>query len=258
MTALLTTVFIASLIGSLHCAGMCGGLVTLCVSGQPLERRHSWQPHALYNLGRLATYATLGAASGALGAAIDLGGETVGWTSIAALVAGGAMILIGGAALLGSAGIRLRPFRLPQRPQLLLQRAMAATRRLPPGWQPLLIGLLTGLLPCGWLYAFVISAAATGNAMLGALTMTVFWAGTLPIMLALGVGLQRLAGPLRRHVPRLTAAALVVVGVVTVLGRLQVPAYAGAASIESVSDSREHIQSLDHSELPCCHDDASN
>jgi sulfite exporter TauE/SafE len=51
--------------------------------------------------------------------------------------------------------------------------------------------------------------------------MTVFWLGTLPVMATLGVGVARLAGPLRRHVPVLCAVALVVVGILAVTGRLR-------------------------------------
>jgi sulfite exporter TauE/SafE len=51
--------------------------------------------------------------------------------------------------------------------------------------------------------------------------MTVFWLGTLPVMATLGLGVARIAGPLRRHVPALCAVALIVVGVLAVTGRLR-------------------------------------
>jgi sulfite exporter TauE/SafE len=50
--------------------------------------------------------------------------------------------------------------------------------------------------------------------------MTVFWAGTLPVMLSLGAGLQALAAPLRRHVPVVCAIAMIVVGLLAVAGRI--------------------------------------
>jgi sulfite exporter TauE/SafE len=258
MTAMLIAVFVASLVGSLHCAGMCGGIVTLCVGGRPVAGRRAWGPPALYNFGRVLTYASLGAVSGAIGAAFDLGGAAVGWTRAATVVAGAAMIIIGGAALVRTLGWNVWTPTLPPRLHGLFQRGLARVRRLPAGLQPLLVGVLTGFLPCGWLYAFVLSAAGTGSAGLGALTMVVFWAGTLPVMLALGVGLQAVTAPLRRHVPRLTALALVVVGAVTIFGRLSVPAYAGIAAPAGTTPAAivEHVESLDAEAMPCCNDDA--
>jgi sulfite exporter TauE/SafE len=255
MTALLTAVFVASLVGSLHCAGMCGGIVTLCVSGRPVTTRRAWRPHVLYNLGRLVSYATLGAVAGGLGAAIDLGGSAVGWSRVATLVAGGTMIVIGGVALLRSAGVRIGGGAVPAPIRDLFARGLAVVRTWPAGVQPLLIGLLTGLLPCGWLYAFVVAAAGTGHPWLGAATMAVFWAGTVPVMLGLGIGAQTLAGPLRRHVPRVTAVALVVVAVITITGRLRVPAYADAPAVSSHAHAVDHVRSLDGSSLPCCDDE---
>ena len=116
-----------------------------------------------------------------------------------------------------------------------------------------MLGLLTGLLPCGWLYAFVIAAAATGTAAAGALTMAVFWAGTLPVMLTLGLGLERLTGPLRRHVPTLTALALIVVGAITVAARLHLPDYASVLDTAAAANPEEHVHRL--GETPACCDD---
>ncbi len=83
-----------------------------------------------------------------------------------------------------------------------------------------------------------------------------FWAGTLPMMVGLGLGLQKLAGPLRRHVPALTSIALVAVGLYTLVVRLSVPA--GAASIVAPADSAsaaERVRALHAEEMPCCGDD---
>ena len=86
--------------------------------------------------------------------------------------------------------------------------------------------------------------------MAGAVTMAVFWAGTVPILVAVGVGVQGLAGPLRRHLPTLTAAALVIVVALTVLGALGAPAYAETMRAEaaplpaSVEAAIERVETL--------------
>jgi sulfite exporter TauE/SafE len=78
-----------------------------------------------------------------------------------------------------------------------------------------LIGTLTGLLPCGWLWAFVIAAAGTASVTGGAAVMFAFWLGTVPAM----VGLLRVTGPLlariRVRMPAITAVALIVLGLGT-------------------------------------------
>ena len=272
MIPLVIAVFVASLVGSLHCAGMCGGIVTLCVGGREVsstKRVRPLRPQLLYNFGRFLSYSLLGAISGSVGAAVDFGGSTVGWSRVATLVAGITMLVIGGVGLLKTSGMRVGGPKLPRFLAGGFGRAMNAVKRLPPGVQPTAVGALTALLPCGWLYAFVIGAAGTGSPVRGAIVMAAFWAGTVPIMMIVGVGLQSLSGKLGRHVPRLTAAALMIVGVVSISGRLQIPAYAEAdvfatpASVTGTTASDgvgpaieqviDHVNGLESTELPCCH-----
>ena len=75
MWPLITSVFVASLLGSLHCAGMCGAFVAFAVGiDDPDAARKRARLHAAYNLGRLVTYSVLGAIAGAIGGALDLAG----------------------------------------------------------------------------------------------------------------------------------------------------------------------------------------
>jgi sulfite exporter TauE/SafE len=101
------------------------------------------------------------------------------------------------------------------------------------GYRPVVraatIGLLTTLLPCGWLYTFVFAAAGTGRVLPAMATMGLFWAGTLPVMIGVGYGAQRLTGAFRARLPQVTAIAVVVLGLLTISGRLQLqPPTAGA------------------------------
>ena len=265
MTTLFVAVFVASLLGSVHCAGMCGGLVALCVGGEPLRTARPWHTQTAYHGGRLVTYSVLGALSGGFGAAIDFGASSLGFQRTAAVVAGGAMILLGLVVLLRAGGVKLECAPLPNWLRGLFQRGFQAATTQPPVRRALTVGLLTGFLPCGWLYAFVITAAGTGAAWSGAVTMAVFWAGTVPVLAVLGVGIHGIAAPLRRHLPTITAMSLVVIGVVTVLGRLAVPAYADAypavtTETTSVETEAERVRALPDTLPPCCRepgDDAS-
>ncbi len=261
MTALIATVFVSSLLGSLHCAGMCGGLVTFAVGLDPDPRagRGRWRLHAAYNFGRLATYVLLGAASGLAGHALDRGGALLGIQRAAALLAGALMILFGVGLLARLAGLRLPQATLPASLTRLLAAAQRGAARLAPVPRAATVGLLTGLLPCGWLWVFAITAAGTGSPLLGALTMAVFWVGTLPVLVSLGVGLQHLAGAARRKLPLITALAIVVVGLFTVVSRSARP-MVGAASPAVVADpntAAQQLRDLEQEQLPCCRHDES-
>ena len=218
MTALALTVLTASFLGSLHCAGMCGGFVAFYAGGAGRSRLGG---HLAYSAGRLAAYASLGVLAGALGAALDATGGLIGVQRAAAVAAGALITLWGVAGLLATRGVRVPRIGAPPALRGLVSRGIARVAARRPATRALVIGLLTGCLPCGWLYAFVVTAAGTGSAPAGAAVMAAFWLGTLPVMLSLGAGLAALAGPLRRHVPAACALAMIVVGLLAVVGRVR-------------------------------------
>ena len=220
MTALALTVLAASLVGSLHCAGMCGGFVAFYTGA---GGRRPGLGHAAYNIGRLAAYATLGALAGALGAALDLAAAPAGIERGAAVLAGGLIALWGTWTLLEMAGVRVARLEPPAALRGAVARGVAVVAAQPPVTRALVIGLLTGLLPCGWLYAFIVTAAGTGDPLRGAGLMAVFWLGTLPAMAGLGVAVQALAGSLRRWVPAACAVAMIAVGLLAVAVRARPP-----------------------------------
>ncbi len=257
MTSLLLAVLIASLLGSTHCAGMCGAFVLFAVA-TPEDAPSVWRSrialNIAYSTGRLVTYTLLGAAAGSLGAALDLGGSMIGVQRAAAVLAGGLMICFGLVALLRIRGVRIRRLPMPT----LLTTLVAAGHRAVAGASPLArawtVGLLTTLLPCGWLYAFAVTAAGTAHPLYGAAVMAVFWAGTLPILAGIGLGAQTLAGPLRSRLPVLTSILLVVVGTYTVFGRLTLPALAKPeAAVRLVNDNGTTRAEVNTDLPPCCH-----
>ena len=245
MIGLLAAVFVASLIGSLHCVGMCGPLMACAVmpSARPAAvelgrgfgvsaRRHAWmvrlRMQSAYHLGRGVGYAGLGVAAGVVGALLNLGGFLAGAQHIAVLVAGGSLVLIGILALTNALGHGAWSPRVPARWAVGLRRLQAVATTLSPLPRAALIGISTALLPCGWLYAFVITAAGTGSAGWGALVMLVFWVGTLPLLAGLGLGLQSVFGRGGRRWRMAGAAAMVVVGLFTLAQR-------GALDVEAVA-----------------------
>ena len=213
----------ASLLGSLHCAGMCGGFVCFYATGLPAGRAplHRAAPHAAYNAGRLVSYVLLGALAGALGGQVDRVGALAGVGRLAAIVAGTLMVAWGASTILAARGVAMPALGAPRRVQAWFATAIHRLRDRPPALRALATGLLTTLLPCGWLYTFVVTAGGTGSPWRGALVMLLFWAGTLPMMVSVGLGAQTVFGPLRRRLPVLTAATVVVMGLFLIAGRVQ-------------------------------------
>jgi len=219
MVVLLATVFVASLLGSLHCVGMCGGFVAFYSGADGSSGGRRLISHAVYSGGRLIAYLVLGLAGGAIGAALDLAGSLAGFQRIAAIAAGSVMILWGLFALLRIGGVRIFRHRSGSSIARWLGRGVSLVGDRPPVVRAAVVGLLSGALPCGWLWAFVVTAAGTGTAAGGAAVMAAFWAGTVPALLALGLGAQLLSIPLRRHIPAVTALILVALGLYAVIGR---------------------------------------
>jgi len=210
VTALLPAILLSSFVGSVHCITMCGPLVGLHGGARTVRLA------VVHSFGRLTTYALLGALAGMLGRAIDLAGDLGAVQRAATLVAGGIVITWGVYQLAVALG-----WRAPRASfsgdafgagLVRIGTKKAATR----AW---LIGVLTGLLPCGWLWAFVVSAAGTGDPLTGAAVMGVFWLGTVPAM----VGVLTIGAPvvawLRRRMPAVTAIVLIVLGVGTLAMR---------------------------------------
>ena len=221
----LASIVAASVLGSLHCVGMCGGLIGFYASGATGQRQRLWQTHGAYHLSRLVAYAALGAAAGQFGAALDLAGRGLGLGHFGALLAGSVMLLWGALRWPRRASASLVPLRrngAPSRWRRIEERLVSLARsaqRRPPLTRAALLGLSSALLPCGWLYAFAVLAAGTGSAGRGALLLAAFWAGTVPALLGLGLGVQRLAQRWRALLPRLSSALLLALGAYTVLHR---------------------------------------
>jgi len=177
----ITAAFMLSLLGGLHCAGMCGGF-----AGALQLNRPSGVPAARlalgYHAGRVASYTSVGTLAGALGG--SLFAADVLPVQLALLIAGGVMLLVIGGSMLGRGSLRwLEPLTVG------LWRAIAplARRAYPPrtGARAVLAGLVWGFVPCGMVYAALPLALVAGGAWQGAAVMLAFGLGTSPNMVAL-------------------------------------------------------------------------
>ncbi|RMG47930.1 MAG: sulfite exporter TauE/SafE family protein [Acidobacteria bacterium] len=237
MTGLALGVLAASLLGSLHCAAMCGPLLAWSVAS---ARAPGPLPHAAYHCGRLVSYAALGWLAGGAGSVVDLGGALFGVHRAALVLAGTGLILFGLVQLSGGRGLDRLP--LVRGASRALAAAAGRLGGVPPLPRAAALGILSALLPCGWLYAFVLTAAGAGSAAGGLAVMAVFWAGTVPALAGIGAGLS-FARPLLRRAPRLAAAALVAVGLLALASRWHhAPAPAAAAPPRAAATAENAVR----------------
>jgi len=223
----LASVLAASVLGSVHCGAMCGGFVAAYAGEGALPRGERLLAHGAYNGARLVTYLGLGALAGFAGRALDLAGRAVGVAHVAAVVAA-AVLVVSGLMALRPPGRLVALKRGPKtRLGSMLGRWLLRFRGAPPVTRALALGFSTTLLPCGWLYAFAALAAATGSAAGGALLMGVFWLGTVPLLLGLGMSLDGVGRRFANVLSRLRPVLILGVGTVTLLSRIELPAFAG-------------------------------
>lgn len=210
--ALAGTVLASSVLGSAHCAGMCGGLA-LAASGPVGASEGSRVARQLgYHTGRLASYAVVGAIAGLVGSVVDDAGTLVGVQRVAAIVAGSMIALMGAVAVARAMGVRVPAAGVPMPLVRMAQRVHAATLRLPPNYRGVPLGLATPLLPCGWLYAFAAISAASASAPLGAFVMAAFWLGTVPAVVLASNGARIAFARLGRAAPIVAGVAMIGVG----------------------------------------------
>lgn len=204
-------VFLVGLLGGVHCAGMCGGIVsalTLQMPGQRTDSAPVWLIHLMYNLGRISSYAIAGAAMGALGSLGLLLNNALP-VQMTLYVAANLMMIALGLYLTGVTGALAFTERAGQ---WLWRRVQPLTRRFLPVRGPAQafpLGLLWGWLPCGLVYSVLAMALLTGSATRGAATLLAFGLGTLPNLMLAGLLLARFRGIVQGKALRLGAGFLV-------------------------------------------------
>lgn len=200
-----TTALMLGLLGSGHCLGMCGGLAGAFGMG---SNGHISLRLVTYNLGRISTYAALGAAMGLLGA------SAVAVAPMLAVILRGIAGLLLIALGLYVAGWWLGLAKVESIGLVLWRRLEPLRRRLPPPHHPgsaYALGLVWGLLPCGLVYSTLGLALSSGQPLAAAGIMAAFGLGTLPSMLASGAAARQLKALLQRRGLR-SIAGLIMIG----------------------------------------------
>jgi sulfite exporter TauE/SafE len=240
----------AGFVGSVHCVGMCGGLIAVASDGVT-QARGRFTVQLGYQGGRLASYLVLGAIAGILGHALDLAGQAAGFGKAAAVMAGVSMTVGGLWAMLDAGGarlgLRLPRLGLPARVTRFLGRAHARA----PLARAAMLGSASAFLPCGFLYAFALAAAATGSAAAGSLVMGALWIGNLPALLGFGLAVGSVLARAKAHIPLLSATSVFVLGLLTLTDRVNLPAFAAGNALGTGSSHSAAAAPPSASDCPC-------
>jgi len=197
-----------------HCIGMCGGII-IAYSSTKIEDQWSKSKqsfaHLLYSLGRVLTYVLLGAMFGYVGGVAMFNNLANGTLLI---IAGVFMVLTG---LSLSGKIKFLT---------LIEHSMSTSSWYKKLFRDLLqtktlisffiLGMVNGLLPCGLVYFFAVTAASTGSAFYGAFVMLLFGLSTIPALFSLGffVGLYKNSG-FRNMMIKIASLSVILFGIYT-------------------------------------------
>lgn len=207
---MLYTAFIFGLLSSLHCVGMCGPIALMLPVGNS-KGIAKYSRIALYHLGRMSAYASIGLLFGLLGRGLFI----AGFQQRTSIAIGIAMILVSliSEKQLGQFSISTPIFRLLSQLKSLLG-AQFKNRSLQSFFT---IGYLNGFLPCGMVYVALFGAVAMQTAAVGALYMLVFGLGTLPLMCSISVVSDRLSLRTRNAIQRYIPVFAIALGVLFII-----------------------------------------
>ncbi len=219
-----------------HCTGMCGGIV-IAYSSSKIDDKWSKLmqgfAHLVYSFGRITTYVMLGAIFGAIGGVAQFNGYTTATLTIIA----GIFMILAGLSLLGKLKFLIKlehSFSGSKWYQDVFHHVLRSKSL----YSFYILGLLNGLLPCGLVYFFAVTAASTGSPLWGGLVMFIFGLSTIPALFSLGFFTQILGkSSFRKVMMNLASIIVIFFGIYTI--------YRGY----------DFIENPEKSVLNCCEED---
>lgn len=224
------TLLLAALAGSLHCIGMCGPILVgfsqsfvattpLTVNGSSTPATSMTRDFVWYHAGRIWTYAMLGLLAGGIGQQFRDASTIIGWQRPASIMLGVAVVLSGIALAGVIPGLKLDAGKGGCGIDKLSRFPLLASLVRGQGVAPrLLLGVIMGLLPCGLVYAMLVTVASLPSPVHAAAGMVVFGIGTLPSLTLVLLATNLVPARWRVHGSRLAAVCVILTGVF-MLGR---------------------------------------
>lgn len=234
--------------GSLHCAGMCGPLAAAACHNR--SGHSDWWK---YHFSRIAVYAVLGFVAGLLGSLVFRQGIALSSRTLAVTL-GSVMVLYASIELCRAVlafyrhtGFQPTSVYLKEKSRSIPAFAILRRRLALPQLTSRLglseatsFGIMTGLLPCGFLYAALAQATLLSNPLASSLAMTVFAVATAPSLFLGSLG-GRLIGYLSPRYSSLALSGVLLAASLAVL-------YRGAALPHDHSDSHQSHHDMTHSQ----------
>jgi len=210
--SLITIAFLGS-VG--HCIGMCGGIVIAYSSAKVDEKESKLKAsmsHLAYNLGRVTTYVFLGAIFGAIGGVVSFNNIAIATLTIIA----GIFMILTGISLLGKINF-LTKLEHSFFKSKWYQESFREAIKSKSLFSFYFLGLLNGLLPCGLVYFFAVTAASTGSPFWGGVVMLIFGLSTIPSLFTLGMFTSILSkSNIRQVMMNLSSIVVIIYGLYTI------------------------------------------
>jgi sulfite exporter TauE/SafE len=203
---LFLTAFLTGLLGSFHCAGMCGP-IAFALPGNSQEGLGFYWGRLLYNFGRMFSYATLGLVFGAFG----LGLKLAGWQQSVSIGVGVIIILMVAYQFFLKKGELFNLFSMFS--SGFVKRMFKSKSRLALFG----IGVLNGFLPCGFVYIAILGASVTQDISSGAIFMLCFGLGTLPMMFGVSILGQFISSSVRQKLSKLSPVFAFIIAILFIL-----------------------------------------
>ena len=205
-----TLAFIAGVLGSGHCLGMCGALVSGYFMNAGKDK--SLLPYFVYQLMRILVYITIGLLAATLGVVLVSGGMFGKFQSILQMVIGAVVIVLA----LGILGLIPWQGSVRLLPMNLLRIGYAKSRDKGPVVGAMIAGFLNGLMPCPLTFAMYVEATSAVTVLEGGALMLAFGAGTLPTMLLISFAFAKMGAGLRGFMLKSAAMVMILMGLNTI------------------------------------------
>lgn len=207
---MLWTALVLGLAGSFHCIGMCGPIAFVIPVDRTSNIKMIFQTF-LYNFGRLVSYSLIGLLFGFIGKGLYF----AGFQQRLSILMGVIMILI---IIIPVSIFNKYNFSKPLykviskvKSKLGLYLNKKSNKAL------FLIGFFNGFLPCGLVYMALIGSISTGNIIQGAMYMTLFGLGTLPMMSAAVLVGNFVNLSFRKKIQKIIPGFVIIIGLLFIL-----------------------------------------
>jgi sulfite exporter TauE/SafE len=226
-----TLAFTTGFLGSGHCMGMCGALV----SGffMKTQKKSIW-PYFTYHFARLSMYTVVGMAAAAFGYALVATGMIGKIQGFMQVFIGFVVVMLA----LGILGITPWQYSMKFMPTKVINKTFMAAARRGSAAGAALGGLLNGLMPCPLTFAMAVNATSADTPWEGGLMMLALGAGTLPSMLFVTFAFGKLGARVRGLMLKSAAVIMISMGGNTM--------YKGLGFLGTRGGFSEHIMAMMH------------